>query len=147
MSVEHRKIHVEREYPYPPQRVFQAWADAELKREWFDLAEDRNGEWFSDCRPGGAEYYRSPPGANPAYLYDAQHRDVVSGERIIVTSEITFDGRRSSVALSTAEFIATTSGTLVRVTEQAVFLDGLETGETRGRGITKQLNRLADALG
>jgi len=146
MSVEHQHIRLEQEYPHPADAVFAAWSDADLKRQWFDLSDDRQGAWHSECRVGGVEYYRSPAGSSPAFAYHAVHRDVVDAERIILTSEITVDGRRSSVALSTAEFVASRRGTVILLTEQVAFLDGLETVERRTRGIGTQLGNLAALL-
>lgn len=148
MSVEQLDVTVERVYPHSSDAVFEAWADPELNRSWFDLSRDRHGEWHSECRVGGTEGYRSPAGASPAFAYDAVHRDVVPGERLVLTSRITVDGRSSSFALTTAEFLHHHDGhTLLRVTEHVAFLDGLEAAHTRRAGVEAQLAGLSRVLG
>lgn len=147
MSVEQLDVLVEREYPHPPAAVFAAWADPEVKRSWFDLTRDPAGEWRSDCRVDGAEGFRSAPGATPAVTYDAVHRDVVPGERLVLASRITVDGRPSSFALTTVEFLVSEDGgTRLRITEHVTYLDGLERPETRRKGVEAQLRGLAEVL-
>lgn len=142
MSVEHRTLRVEREYPHPLPRVFAAWADAEVKRQWFDLTQRAGDEWRSEFRVGGIEHYGSAPGVRPRISYDARYCDIVADERIIATTEVTVDGRRTSVTLNTAEFDVSADRTRLRITEQAAFLDGLEDEDSRIGGINAQLDRL-----
>lgn len=66
----------------------------------------------------------------------------MTDERIVVTTEVTVDGRRTSATLSTAEFSVTAAGTRLAITEQAAFLDGLETAEARTGGTVTQLKNL-----
>jgi uncharacterized protein YndB with AHSA1/START domain len=137
MSVEHRTVRVEREYAHPPSRVFAAWADPDTKRHWFTLDLRPGDEWWMDFRVGGVERYRSP-----RVSYDGRYCDIVPEERIILTTEVSLDGRRSSVTVNTAHFESTPGGTRLAVVDQAVFLDGLETAESRVSGISRQLDDL-----
>jgi uncharacterized protein YndB with AHSA1/START domain len=97
MSVEHRTVRVEREYPHRPSRVFAAWADPDTKRHWFTLDLRPGDEWWMDFRVGGVERYRSP-----RVSYDGRYCDIVPEERIILTTEVSLGGRRSSVTVNTA---------------------------------------------
>jgi uncharacterized protein YndB with AHSA1/START domain len=48
-------VSLQRDYPYPPERVFRAWTDVELLRQWFGCGPGmlwRVHDW--DVRPGGA---------------------------------------------------------------------------------------------
>ena len=146
MSVEHRMIEVSHRYRHPRDRVFAAWADAEIKRQWFALEFRDGDEWRMEFRVGGSEAYRSSPGAERRVTYDATYHDIVAGERIILTTEVAIDGRPSSVTVNTAQFETTPAGTLITVVEQATFLDGLETADGRVVGITRQLDNLATWL-
>lgn len=143
MSVEHRTLRTEREYAHPVSRVFAAWADADIKRQWFTLSGSDGSDWHSDFRVGRTEYYRSPPGATPRVSYDARFYDIVVDERIIISAEVTVDGRTTSVTLSTAEFSETSLGTRLEITEQLALLDGLEEAESRTGGTVTQLKNLA----
>ena len=146
MSVEHHTLTHRREFAHPREVVYGAWSDPDLKRRWFDFSDDPDAEWSMSFRTGGAEVFRSAPGAQPRSTYEGRYHDIVEHERIVLTAEITLDGRRSSVALSTAEFASTATGSVVTVTEQITFLDGLEGPSSRSGGTTTQLARLADLL-
>jgi hypothetical protein len=56
------------------------------------------------------------------------------------------DGRRISVSLATIEFLAADAGTLLIVTEQGAFLDGLDNAAERDRGTRELLDQLDAAL-
>ncbi|MHB1534294.1 MAG: SRPBCC domain-containing protein [Acidimicrobiales bacterium] len=88
MSVDNSSCTIEHDYPHPPERVFTAWADPNLKVRWFDLSGNDNPDYHGDFRVGGTERFRTPPGARPAFTYDAQYRDIVDNERIVTTYEM-----------------------------------------------------------
>lgn len=143
MTVEHGTLRVEHGYPHAVTRVFAAWSDAEVKRRWFMLSDHPGDEWQSDFRVGGVELFRSAHEVTPRVTYDARYHDIVANRRIILTTETTIGGHRTSITLNTAEFEPTADGTTVRVTEQAAFFDGGESERTRFGGIAKQLRQLS----
>jgi uncharacterized protein YndB with AHSA1/START domain len=126
--------------------VFAAWADAGLKRRWFDLSDANPSEYSSDFRVGGAETLRvtTPEGAR--ITYDAHYRDIVDGERIVATYDMSAGGRRASVSVASVEFAATSGGTRLTYTDQGVYLDGLDDPWSRRSGAGTQLDRLATIL-
>ncbi len=146
MSVDNSSWTIEREYPHPPDRVFGAWADPSLKVRWFDLSGSENPDYHGEFRVGGSESFRTPAGASPRFTYDAQYRDIVEAERIVTTYEMSMDGRRMSVSVATIELKATPAGTRLRFTEQGVYLDGLDTPDSRRTGTSSQLANLATVL-
>ena len=149
MSVETGSWSVIRDYPHPPARVFAAWADPAVKARWFDLSDPPDAAastYRSDFRVGGRESASSPPGRRPLWTYEAEYRDIVRDERIVVTYEIAVDGRRVSVSVATAAFEATALGTRLTYVEQGASLDGLDTADNRRGGTTSQLDRLATVL-
>jgi uncharacterized protein YndB with AHSA1/START domain len=147
VSVEHDSWTVERDYPQPPAWVFAAWADPAVKMRWFDLSGAPEPDYSSDFRIGGAETFRTAPGMRPRYAYDGQYRDIVTGERIILTYEVSVDGRRASVSVATVEFAATpTAGTRLVYTEQGAYLDGLDDARSRRAGVRSQVDSLATVL-
>ena len=87
--------------------------------------------WF-DLRAGGG--------------YLAEYRDIVADERIVITYEMTRDGRRLSVSVVTVLFAPSAIGTQLSYTEQGAYLDELDHPDSRKAGATTQLNRLADLL-
>ena len=146
MSVAHHTLTHRRDLRHPVDVVFAAWADAEVKREWFDLSDDDHAGWHCDFHVGGTEAFRSAAGVLPEVTYQARFSDILKPERIVLTAEITVDGRRTSVSVTTVEFETTGGGTRVTVTEQITFLDGLEEPADRRGGTARQLARLAEVL-
>jgi uncharacterized protein YndB with AHSA1/START domain len=135
-SVEHGTFTLERVYPAPPARVFAAWSDPEAKAQWF------GGEDFSlDFRVGGTETNAGGP-----YRYRATYRDIVPGERIVYTTDMSKDGRLMSVSLASIEFAAEGDGTRLTLTEHGAFLDGLETAAQREHGTGELLEKLGATL-
>jgi uncharacterized protein YndB with AHSA1/START domain len=62
-STVHTTFTLERTYPAPPTRVFQAWADPEVKARWFAGNPE---DYELDFRPGGTER-KSTCGATPPF--------------------------------------------------------------------------------
>ncbi len=56
------------------------------------------------------------------------------------------DGQRTSVSVATVELKATPAGTHLVYTEQGVYLDGLDTPDSRRSGTNSQLDNLATVL-
>ena len=146
MTVEHDTVREDREYPHPPHRVYAAWADPQLKRRWFDLTNDRDGDWHSELRVDGTEHFFTAPGSTPELRYTAQFRDVVEDERIVATAEVMVGGRCATVSVTTVEFEPTPAGCRLRVVEQTAYLDQLDTPGVRRTGIAAQLRNLAQQL-
>jgi uncharacterized protein YndB with AHSA1/START domain len=147
VSVEHDSWTLERDYLQPPDRVFAAWADPAVKVRWFDLSGEPAPDYSSDFRVGGAETFRTAAGVRPRYAYDGQYRDIVAGERIILTYEVAVDGRRASVSVATVELAAApAAGTHLVYTEQGAYLDGLDDARSRRAGVRSQLDSLATVL-
>jgi uncharacterized protein YndB with AHSA1/START domain len=146
MTVDNSSWTIEHHYPQPPERVFTAWADPELKVRWFDLSGNDNPDYHGDFRVGGMERFRTPAGVRPAFAYDAQYRDIVDNERIVTTYEMSMDGELISVSVATVELTATPAGTHLLYTEQGAYLDGFDSPDSRQAGTTSQLDNLANLL-
>ena len=146
MSVVNESWTTSRDYPYPPARVFAAWADPAVKARWFDPSDEQDSTYRGEFWVGGRESASSRPGTSPIAVYEAEYRDIVDGERIISVYEIKLDGRRASVSIATVTFEATQAGTRLVYVEQGAYFDGLDSASSRGGGTTSQLDRLADVL-
>lgn len=136
MSIEHDTWSVERSLPHPPARVFAAWADPAVKVRWFDLTD--GADYSGDFRVGGTEVLRAG-----RFVYIGHYRDIVPDSRIVLTYEVSVDGRLASVSVATVHFGATPAGTRLVYTEQGAYLDGLDDPRSRRAGVESQLDRLS----
>jgi uncharacterized protein YndB with AHSA1/START domain len=142
-SAQHATFVIERTYPASPARVWSAWADPHKKLQWFGPKELK-GEHHMEFRVGGRERMsvRTPDGA--LYLFDSCYRDIVEPQRFVHTYEMFLNEQRMSVSVATVELQAAGDGhTTLTLTEQGVFLDGLDTPAAREHGTRE----LLDALG
>jgi uncharacterized protein YndB with AHSA1/START domain len=96
------KVTITREFDAPPERVYRAWAEPDLVRQWMgprsiDMDIDT---W--DCRTGGAYRYTAKrDGEEVARFYGSFH-EARPGERLVQT--FTFDGMPDAVSLETMTF-------------------------------------------
>jgi uncharacterized protein YndB with AHSA1/START domain len=147
MSIVHGTFTLERHYPEPRARVFQAFADPSLKRRWLVEGEGWDVEHHAlDFRSGGRETSRFRRPDRPPIDQHAVLHDVVQNERIVSSSARSVAGRPLSVALTTTELADDDGGTRLRVTEQGVYFDdpsALARREVEARGL---LDTLATVL-
>jgi uncharacterized protein YndB with AHSA1/START domain len=144
-STVHSTFALERTYAAAPARVWQTWADPAEKRRWFGPPEPAKPEHDLDFRVGGLEHMtvQSPAGV---YRFIARFQDIVEGERFVHTYEMYLDDARISVSVATVAFEAVAGGTKLTMTEQGVFLDGLDTPAAREHGTRELLDILATHL-
>ncbi|GAB3384764.1 SRPBCC family protein [Humibacter soli] len=143
-STAHDTMVLERRYRADTAKVFDAWANQDAKRVWFQGGEPADGsEYRLDFRVGGHELSRATAPDGNVYTYDAEYRDIVPNERIVYVNHMLRGDTRISVSLTTVEFVPTDSGTTLVLTEHGVYLDGGDKPEYRTQGISDQL----DALG
>jgi uncharacterized protein YndB with AHSA1/START domain len=139
----HATFVIERTYDAPPARVYGAWANPDAKSQWFGPSEKPAGAYTLDFREGGREHLAIPQPDGPEYSFDALYTDIVPGQRIVYTYDMHRDEQRISVSVATVEIEAAGSGTRLTLTEQGVFLDGLDDSAAREHGT----NVLMDTLG
>ena len=100
MSVTHADFTIERRYPYTPRQTFSAFAEPELRRQWFaNPGGWDDAEWDLDFRVGGCE--RNAGGGRE---FRSRFHDIVADERIVFAYDLWHDGRLISVSLTTVEF-------------------------------------------
>jgi uncharacterized protein YndB with AHSA1/START domain len=146
-SIAHGVFTVERTYKSAPAKVYQAWADPELKRQWFGSPEPGNMKHSFDFRVGGSEHSegKGPDGGD--YTFDVRYYDIVPDNRIVYAYDMELNGARISVSVATVEFQPSGTGTHLVITEHGAFLDGLDTNDQRRTGtewIADQLGAFVD---
>jgi uncharacterized protein YndB with AHSA1/START domain len=146
-TVSHDTFVISRTYDSPVASVFRAWADPTRKARWFAGSADALGHGYElDFRVGGHEINSGGPPGGPVYTYAAQFRDIVVDQRIVYTYEMHADGAQISVSVATVEFRRSDTKTQLVLTEQGVFLDGLDTVDQREEGTQALLDSLAGSL-
>ncbi len=144
-SAAHGSFTIERTYPAAPSRVFAAFASLEAKARWFDGPDEPGGDRELDFRVGGRERLASKHG-DTTYTYESVYYDIVPDERIVTAYEMYVNDDRMSVSVATVELTPAGSGTHLVLTEQGVFLDGLDKNEYREHGTGELLDKLGEVL-
>jgi uncharacterized protein YndB with AHSA1/START domain len=144
MTVTHADFTIERRYPYTPAQTFSAFAEPDLRCQWFaNPGGWDNAEWELDFRVGGGEVSK---GGHPGGRYNEFHsrfHEIVENERIIFAYDLRHDHQLISVSLTTIEFTPDGDGTIMLFTEQGAFFGGPEEAAEREHGT----GLLLDALG
>ena len=151
MASIHDTFTLQRSYPHPRERLFAALSDPALKRRWYASPSTELELCESDFRIGGADRQRSvlgpgTPFPGTALENEGRFEDIADGERIVVSTSMTFGGRRISSALLTFELADDAGGCTLTFTHQAVFYEGADGPAMRRDGWEKLLDALARSL-
>ena len=138
---------IERYFAASPAEVFAAWADPNVKARWFVGSDElEKSDHKLDFRVGGRESVSGGPPGGPVHVFNAVYQDIVPNERIVYTYDTHLDKWRTSVSLATVELKLAKSGTRMIFTEQAVFLDGIDSPAAREQSMRDLLDNLDVAL-
>lgn len=147
-SVTHATFTIARTYPQPPAKVFNAFADPKIKFRWFASHPENweRGPYAMDFRVGGRESASGQGPGHPKFTFDNLYWDIVPDERIVFTYDMTLDGQRISVSLTTIEFKPEGKGTKLVFIEHGAYLDGWDKPELREQGTNELLDWLGKEL-
>src|SRR4051812_10369512 len=151
-AIAHTSFALRRFIPAPPARVFEAFADPDIKRRWFAEGDQHEVEEFaSDLREGATERlrYRFREGTQFAGMRIANADtvlNIVPNERIIWASKMAFGDADISAALTTAELLAVSGGTELVLTFQGAFFEGADGPQIREMGWQTLLDRLSSTI-
>jgi uncharacterized protein YndB with AHSA1/START domain len=151
-AIAHASFALRRVIPAPPARVFEAFADPDVKRRWFAEGDQHEVEEFaSDLREGATErlryrFHEGTPFAGMAIANADTVLNIVPNERIIWASKMAFGDADISAALVTAEFLRVPAGTELVLTFQGAFFEGADGPQIREMGWQTLLDRLVSAI-
>jgi uncharacterized protein YndB with AHSA1/START domain len=146
-SVTHHTFTIERTYAAAPARVFRAFEDPRLKRQWFIDGEGwQTEEYTSDFRVGGREFSRFRFNGGEEMTNDTVYHDIVPNHRIVIAYMMTIAGKCISSSLATMEFKPAGSGTTLVFTEHDAFLDGADHPKEREEGTRELLDKLGEVV-
>jgi uncharacterized protein YndB with AHSA1/START domain len=151
-TVIHSTFVLERKLKAAPERVYAAFADAEIKRRWFfESAHNELQHHEMDFKVGGKESARIKIGTGPiagkVITNDQIYEDIQPGRRIVTAYRMSMDGRPFSVSLATIEIVPEGAGTDLIFTHQGTYLEGADGPEMRKGGWDSLLNKLVKELG
>jgi uncharacterized protein YndB with AHSA1/START domain len=120
----HATFVLERDYAAPVDRVWSAFADADVKKQWFGPDDIEDAEVSEDFRVGGvAINHGTMEGRRSEFR--ATYSDIVDQERIVYVYDMWSDGVHASTSITTIVLEPTVGGTRLTFTEQGVHLDGV----------------------
>lgn len=148
-AAKHGSFTIERTYHAPPERVFRAFSDAEKKARWFagPASEWTLLERKHDFRVGGTEILHGrfvTSGIESKFV--CRYHEIIPNERLVYVYDMHVSGSHMSVSLGTFELTPTKSGTHLKYTEQAVYVDGKDGNADRERGTAALLDALGASL-
>ncbi|MFI0720600.1 SRPBCC domain-containing protein [Streptomyces sp. NPDC021224] len=122
----HGSFTVELDLAVPRSRVFQAFAEAPLRRRWFRLpGPSATAEHELDFRVGGGEVARNvfvSGGTEEPLVYRSRFLDIVPDTRIVHAYVTEVDGLRRWASLVTVELSDAPGGSRLTWTEQYTYL-------------------------
>lgn len=146
-SVTHSTFVIEHVYAASPARVFQGFADPEIKSRWFGGPEGWEvTEESLDFRVGGKEVNVGGPKDGPHSAFRSTYLNIVPDERIIYAYDMDLDGVPISVSVTTIELRPEGTGTRLVLTEQGAYLDDFDDPAGREEGTLEALRALEAVL-
>lgn len=110
-------VTITREFDAPPAKVYRAWAEPELVKQWMGpRSVDMDIERW-DCSTGGGYRYTASRGDDSWHFFGSFH-ETVPGERLVQT--FGFEEQPGAVALEIMEFEPLDDGTRCRLVSKSV---------------------------
>jgi uncharacterized protein YndB with AHSA1/START domain len=136
-----------RNYAAPVARVFQALANPEEKREWFEGPPgSKEIKREMDFREGGRERVSGRMDNGVIATFDCVYHDIVENERIVCSYVTELDGRRLAVSQTSIQLQPEDQGAKLTLIEYNEFLDGHDDAGAIQRGTEELFDKLGKYL-
>jgi uncharacterized protein YndB with AHSA1/START domain len=143
-----RTFSIRRVYDAAQEEVFDAFADPDLKAEWFSGPPDkwRVLDRSFDFREGGEERVRGKFEGGFVSDFRARYHVIRQPALLVYVYDMYVDERLLSTSLSSFDFLSAGKKTELVYVEQAVYYDGEDGSASREEGTLGLFDRIADAL-
>ncbi|MBI4082257.1 MAG: SRPBCC domain-containing protein [Candidatus Lambdaproteobacteria bacterium] len=131
-----------RTFPVPRERVFRAWTELALIKQWFGPEEHTIPEAEVDARVGGKYRIAMRSKEGQVYRVKGVYREIAPPERLVFTWS--WEGEEEQETLVTVELHAQGDGTELVLTHER--FPNAEVRDRHGWGWNSSFNKLAKAL-
>ena len=135
---------IERDFDHPLSLLYCAFTDQDAKRTWYG----GEGTWevtnhTLDFRVGGHELWRGRPSPDAPWMTnDAVYYDIVPEERLILAFVMTMEDKLFTASQTILEFSGRGAGSHLKLTEQIIYVDGIDHPENRREGTRDMMENL-----
>jgi len=145
-TIAERELMITRLIDAPREKLFRAWTEPELYKQWCAPAPWTTPVAELDVRPGGSNYIvmRSPDGTD--YPNHGVYLDVVPNERLVFTDAFTKAWEPSEKAFMTAIITFEDEGGKTRYTARALHWSVADREQHEQMGFVPGWNQCADQL-
>ena len=150
---------VERHYPHPPDKVFDAFRDPVKKRRWMGGENDPNsaarkhhGDDFEIVsfemifKVDEFERWRFRVPGGELMRNDTCYHQIIPNRLIVFVYTMDYGDHRMSSSQNIVEFIKDGNGTKFVFTEQGIYFDGPEAAQGRETGTNDIMDKLGEEL-
>jgi uncharacterized protein YndB with AHSA1/START domain len=143
--VTHATLVFEREVPATVEKVFAAFANANIRSEW-GAPSDTGIIIYDqeDFREGGEDRFRCGSKSNPNIHGTTRYLEIIPDRRIVSSETISMNGNRICASLVTLELVQLGSKTKLRSTSQVASFIGQDMIKGTETGNNGSLDSLVD---
>ena len=148
MSMVHQDtIRLERDFPVPPNRVFDAYADPRKRVRWVVPSPAEVLVYSStDFSVGGSDEYICGPRSDPAYTGTTRYEHIETDAVIVCHERLHHDGTLLSLATISWTFDRVPEGTRLTLVDQVTAIDSARLVTGHRIGHTNALTNLTAFL-
>lgn len=147
MTVTQGTVALERTFPQPVGRVFDAWSSEAAQRAWGDPGEGWSMTFDRFAFAVGAEdVCRFGPTGGDAFVNRNRYLEIAPNARLVYATSLETEGKLAFAGTVAVTFEATPAGTTMRFVEQGLYLDGQDDAEGHRRGWDAMFDAMARHL-